>query len=92
MAGVILNEGITGGPSPHLKVLQISRVDANRQSSDLLPYLPRFRHLFAPLPTTASQAKAMVSHVSLDDVEAVTQTSIKVRGPPWTIQFSPGIC
>ena len=91
MAGVLLNDGIGGGPNPQVKVLAISLLGAKRRNSDLLPYLPRFRPMFAPLPTSVDQVKAHVAQVRLDDVECVTMTSIKVRGPPWTIQFSKGI-
>jgi antiviral helicase SKI2 len=91
MAGLLLNDGIGGGPNPQVKVLAIGLVGAKRQNSDLLPYLPRFRPLFGPLPQEVDQVKAHISHVLLDDVECVITTSIKVGGPPWTIQFSKGI-
>jgi antiviral helicase SKI2 len=91
MGGILLNDGIGGGPNPQVKVLAIGLVGAKRQNSDLLPYLPRFRPLFGPLPQEVDQVNAHISHVLLDDVECVTTTSIKVRGPPWTIQFSKGI-
>lgn len=91
MAGILLNDGIGGGPNPQVKVLAIGLVGAKRQNSDLLPYLPSFRHMFGPLPQNVDQIKANVTLVFLDDVECVTTTSIKGRGPPWTIQFSKGI-
>lgn len=91
MPGILLNDGIGGGPNPPVKVLAIGLVGAKRQNSDLLPYLPSFRPMFGPLPQDIDQINATVSQVFLDDVECVTTTSIKVRGPPWTIQFSKGI-
>jgi antiviral helicase SKI2 len=82
MAGVLLNDGIGGGPNPQVKVLAISLLGAKRQNSDLLPCLPRFRPMFAPLPTSVDQVKAHLTQVRLEDVECVTMTSIKVRRPP----------
>ena len=91
MAGILLNDGIGGGPNPQVKVVAIGLLGAKRQNSDLLPYLPRFRPMFGSLPTDINQIKAQVTQVPLEDVECVTMTSVKVRGPPWTIQFSKGI-
>lgn len=81
-AGVLLEEGIRGGPSPFLKVLEISDIDGKRSTRDLLPYLPGMRNFFSPLPTEASRVKSGVTQILLDDVECVTQTVVKVRGPP----------
>jgi antiviral helicase SKI2 len=91
MAGILLNDGIGGGPNPQVKVLAIGLVGAKRRNSDLLPYLPAFRPMFGPLPRDVDQIKANITQVFLDEVECVTTTSIKVRGPAWTIQFSKGI-
>ena len=91
MAGILLNDGVGGGPNPQVKVLAIGVVGAKRQNSDLLPYLPHFRPMFGSLPTEVDQIKANVTHALLEDVECVTMTSVKVRGPPWTIPFSKGI-
>lgn len=88
--GVLLEEGVRGGPSPFLKVLEISDIDGKRSTRELLPYLPGIRALFSPLPTEASQVKSGVTQVLLDDVECVTQTLIKVRGPIWFIKIPKG--
>jgi len=88
MAGILLNDGIGGGPNPQVKVLAISLLGAKRQNSDLLPCLPRFRPMFAPLPTSVDQVKAHLTQVRLEDVECVTMTSIKVRRSSRAIQFS----
>lgn len=90
MAGILLNDGI-GGSIPQVKVLAVGLVGAKRQNSDLLPYLPCFRPMFGPLPQDVDQVKAHVAQVLLDDVECVTTTSVKGRGPPWAIQLSQGI-
>ena len=90
MVGILLEDGARGGPNPHLKLLEISDIDAKRSASDLLPYLPNLRMMFAPLPTHASRVKYRISQVLLDDVECVTQTVIKVRGPHWFIKIPKG--
>jgi antiviral helicase SKI2 len=90
-AGILLRDGIVGGPRPHLSVLEISTVDAKRSASDLLPYLPRFRSMFNRLPKKPEEVKSGVTQVELDDVECVTVTAIKVRGPPWYLQIRKGI-
>jgi len=87
---VLLEDGVRGGPSPSLKVLEIADVDAKRHASDMLPYLPTFRSMFTPLPTEAAHVRSQVAHVMLDDIECVTQTNIKVRGPVWTVKVSKG--
>ncbi len=91
MAGVVLQDGISGGPNPQLKVLGIGSVSTKRSNSDLLPCLPKFRPMFGALPKDANQVKAGMTQVFLEDVECVTATSVKVRGPPWSIQFPKGI-
>lgn len=89
-AGVLLEDGIRGGANPFLKVLEISHIDGKRATRDLLPYLPGLRQLFSPLPIEASQVKSGVTQVLLDEVECVTQTVIKVRGPSWYFKVAKG--
>ncbi|EXJ78407.1 hypothetical protein A1O1_08807 [Capronia coronata CBS 617.96] len=86
--GVLLEDGIRGGPFPHLNVLEVSDVDATRSTRDLLPYLPRLRMMFTPLPNQAARVKCGPVQVPLDDVECVTQTIVKVRGPHWYIKVA----
>ncbi|KIW25761.1 uncharacterized protein PV07_08915 [Cladophialophora immunda] len=76
--GVLLEDGVRAGANRGLKVLEISHIDAKRSTRDLLPYLPRVRMMFSPLPERASQVKWRVTQVALDDVECVTQTVVKV--------------
>jgi len=90
VVGILLEDGARGGPNPHVKVLEISDIDAKRSTSDLLPYLPHLRTMFAPLPTQASRVKYGITQVLLDDVECVTQTVVKVRGPQWYIKIPKG--
>ncbi|KIW14643.1 hypothetical protein PV08_07427 [Exophiala spinifera] len=84
--GVLLEDGSRGGPVPHLNVLEISEIDPQRSTKDLLPYLPRFRTMFTPLPDKPEKVKQSVIQVLLDDVQCVTQTLVKVRGPPWYLK------
>ncbi len=90
MVGILLDEPRSGGAQPSLKVLEISDVDTKRSTRDLLPYLPRVRMLFSPLPNKVSRARWNVTLVSLDDVECLTQTVVKVKGPWWYIQIPRG--
>lgn len=84
--GILVQDASAAGPDPYLRVLEISHVDAKRHAADLLPYLPQFRSMFSTLPTAANQVKFGVTNVLLEDVEAVTVTNIKVKGPQWYIK------
>ena len=88
--GVLLEDGLRGGPYPHFNVLEISDVDAKRSTRDLLPYLPCMRAMFTPLPNDPERVNIGPTQVSLDDVECVTQTIVKVRGPHWYIKVAKG--
>lgn len=86
----MLEDGPRGGPVPHLNVLEISEIDPQRSTKDLLPYLPRFRTMYSPLPDKPAKVKQSVTQVLLDDMQSVTQTLVKVRGPPWYLQVRKG--
>lgn len=92
MAGVLLQDGVSSGQNPFLKVLEICSVDAKHHPSDLLPYLPLFRPMFPNFPTDPHRIKSSVVNILLDDVEAVTLTTVKVRGPHWYIKIGKGQC
>ena len=83
--GVLVEDGAREGS---LKVLEIANVDRKVQSSDVLPYLPdlRFRHMFAPLPNDPAHIKHRIVSVPVGDVECVTRTLIKIKGPAWHIK------
>ncbi len=42
--------------------------------------------MFSKLPKRAKDVESAVISVNLEDVECVTVTSVKVRGPPWYLQ------
>ncbi|KAK5084055.1 Antiviral helicase ski2 [Exophiala xenobiotica] len=74
-AGVLVEDGYrTSG----FRVLAIEHIEAKRNNTDMLPYLPRFRSMFDHLPSEASQVKASVVNVGIDDLEIVTETLVKV--------------
>ena len=84
--GVLVEDGVRAAS---LKVLEIGSVDRKVQSSDVLPYLPdlKFRHMLAPLPTDAEHIKCRVVSVPVEDVECVTRTLLKTKGPGWYIKL-----
>lgn len=88
--GILIEDGPRGGRYPHFNVFEIADIDAKRSTRDLLPYLQRLRMMFTPLPDQAARVKSGITQVSLDDVEAVTQTLVKVRGPHWYIKIPKG--
>jgi len=79
MLGVLLREGATRGMGPSIQVLEITQEDRLRQTNDLLPYLPQFRQFFSPLPKHKSDIKFRISAISLNDLQCITQTMLKVR-------------
>ncbi|KAK5063099.1 hypothetical protein LTR84_005175 [Exophiala bonariae] len=88
-AGILMEDGLRGpANAPFLKVLEISDMEEKRSTRDLLPYLPGLRNLFSPLPSKASRVRSGVIQVLLDEVECVTQTVIKVSGPPWYLKIA----
>ncbi|CRG91431.1 antiviral helicase SKI2 [Talaromyces islandicus] len=85
-AGVIVREGIGSG-EPNIQVLEIGAVSDKRHQSDILPFLPTFRHLFRNLPTKSEGMTLKVLRVPLVDVECVTNTLVKVGGPIWYLNI-----
>ncbi|KAI9820336.1 MAG: hypothetical protein M1827_005958 [Pycnora praestabilis] len=77
-AGMLLREGVGKGLAPTVQVLEIGSTDSERQPSDLLPYLPTFRGLFAGLPKSAAQMKLRTINIPLSDIEGVTKTIVKI--------------
>jgi antiviral helicase SKI2 len=47
--------------------------------------------MFSKLPKRAEDIKSAVTAVNLEDVECVTLTVVKVRGPHWYLQVRKGI-
>ncbi|TKA50013.1 hypothetical protein B0A49_11726 [Cryomyces minteri] len=77
-AGMLLREGVGKGLAPTVQVLEIVSKSSKRQSSDLLPYLPRFRRRFTPLPQKSSDMTLKQAFVPLSDIECLTRTIVQV--------------
>lgn len=70
--GILLRDGATSGPAPTVHVLEIRTRRDQRDSTDLLPYLPKFRSLFTRLPL--QHKKSIVTkalHIPVSDIEYV---------------------
>lgn len=78
-AGVLLRDGVSKGSPPTVQVLEVLHKDQRkRQDPDFLPYLPRFRRRFVPLPQKDDEMKLRTVTVPLTDVEALTPTHIEM--------------
>ncbi|PGH18707.1 hypothetical protein AJ80_04360 [Polytolypa hystricis UAMH7299] len=86
-AGLLAREGLAAGPNPSLQVFEFGPAHAKRNPSDILPYLPVFRHLFAPLPTFPKDMALKTYKIPLEDLECVTSTILKVGGPTWYLNI-----
>ncbi|TAQ86619.1 hypothetical protein B7494_g5050 [Chlorociboria aeruginascens] len=75
--GIILREGSSSGNSPTIHVLEIRTRRDQRDSTDLLPYLPKFRKMFTRLPQFKGHVATKTLHVPVSDLECVTQTIVK---------------
>ena len=91
MAGILVREGATGGgASPSVHVLEIGALSSKRQASDILPFLPAYRHLYSPLPTNAADMNLKTSKIPVIDLECVTNTVVKLGGPIWYLNIKKG--
>ncbi|PWY73715.1 antiviral helicase [Aspergillus heteromorphus CBS 117.55] len=86
-AGIIVREGVVGGPSPGIQVLEIGKLGSRRHPSDILPFLPGFKHLLQPLPTRSADMALKSYKVPLMDLECVTNTVVKLGGPIWYLNI-----
>ncbi|KAK3673037.1 Antiviral helicase ski2 [Recurvomyces mirabilis] len=77
--GVLLREGARGGSAASVQVLEVlHKPKRNRQDADFLPYLPRFRRHFVPLPQSEKEFDLRLAMIRLDDIEALTASHIKI--------------
>ncbi|EMC93030.1 hypothetical protein BAUCODRAFT_37952 [Baudoinia panamericana UAMH 10762] len=77
-AGVLLREGAKGGPAANLLVMEVChRTKRSRQNADFLPYLPRFRRRFIPLPQTEKDLHLRITMIRLEDIEALTGSHLQ---------------
>jgi antiviral helicase SKI2 len=89
MAGVLVREG-SAGEAQRVSALELGALHPKRQQSDLLPFLPGFRRLFAPLPQNTADLDLRVKNIPLEDVECVTNTVVKFDGSPWYFRVKAG--
>ncbi|CZT16119.1 probable cytoplasmic exosomal RNA helicase SKI2, DEAD-box superfamily [Ramularia collo-cygni] len=76
-AGVLLREGASKASPPTVQVLEVfSSKPRKRQDPDFLPYLPRLRRFFVPLPQTEGEIELRTITIQLDDIEALTATHV----------------
>lgn len=75
--GILLRGGATGGSTPTLHVLEIKTRRENRDSTDLLPYMPKFRELFMDLPNSKKHISTKTLYIPVTDLECVTKTITK---------------
>ena len=88
--GVIMREGVSRGLTPSVEVLSLGAKNPTRHSSDLLPYLARFRPFFARLPIEIAEMEIRVIKVPLSDVEAVLNHVVRVKRPLWYLKATKG--
>lgn len=89
-AGIIVRKGVGGGATPSVQVLEIGALSSKRHPSDILPFLPGFRHLMRSLPTRAADMTLKVCKIPLLDVECLTNTMAKVGGQIWYLNIKKG--
>jgi antiviral helicase SKI2 len=75
--GILLREGATSGNAPSVHVLEIMTKRDQRDTTDLLPYLPKYRKMFSKLPQEKRQINTKVFYIPVADVECVTSTTVQ---------------
>lgn len=75
--GILLKEGATKANVPTVHVLEIRAGRDQRDSTDMLPYLPSFRPLFTPLSQPSKSIMTKTQFVLVSDIECVTGTVLK---------------
>jgi antiviral helicase SKI2 len=75
--GILLREGATSGNAPTIHVLEIRTRRDQRDSTDLLPYMSKFRTMFTKLPQSKKHISTKTVHIPVTDLECVTNTIVK---------------
>ncbi|EFR05149.1 hypothetical protein MGYG_08161 [Nannizzia gypsea CBS 118893] len=86
-AGVLMKEGVTGGPIPSLSVFEIGPLESRRFPSDILPYMPMFREYFHRLSTSPENMALKSCKVPLANLECVTGTTVRIGAPTWCLNM-----
>ncbi|KAH8589712.1 NUC185 domain-containing protein [Bisporella sp. PMI_857] len=75
-AGILLREGIfTNGAGPMLSVVELRTQREQRDSTDLLPFLPKYRKMFTK--PTSTKVYTKILQIPLADLECLTTTIVK---------------
>ncbi|POS85673.1 antiviral helicase [Erysiphe pulchra] len=74
--GILLKEGAFGGPTPTVHVLEIRTNRDKRDTTDLLPYMPRYRRLFTKLPQNKKHIHIKTLQISVSNIECITKTTV----------------
>ncbi|WEW59028.1 Antiviral helicase ski2 [Emydomyces testavorans] len=85
--GMLAKDGVSGGTTPSFQVFEFGPLNITRNPSDVLPFLPLFRHYFAPLPKSSSDMHLRTCKIPVSDLECVTSTIVKVGGPTWYLNI-----
>lgn len=78
--GLLLKEGATSGPNPMLHVLEFRltrQPRPSRDSTDLLPYLPKYRKMFTRLSEGKNHVVQKACQVPVSELECLTKTTVK---------------
>ncbi|KAL3418917.1 ATP-dependent RNA helicase [Phlyctema vagabunda] len=76
--GILLRDGAaSGGAVPTLHLLEIKTRRDQRDSTDLLPYLPKYRKMFTKLPLFKKHISTKTQYIPVNDLEVLTQTVVK---------------
>lgn len=75
--GLLLREGATGGPNPTIHVLEIRTRRDQRDSTDLLPFLPEYRKMLTKMPQSKKHVSTKTLWVPVTDLISVTKTTLK---------------
>ncbi|KAI9729729.1 MAG: hypothetical protein M1834_006680 [Cirrosporium novae-zelandiae] len=77
--GIITREGVSKGRSgSHVQIFEAGSLITKRNPGDLLPYVPRLKEFFAPLPQRSSDMKLKILNIPIQDIECVTDTVVKI--------------
>ncbi|RFU33177.1 hypothetical protein B7463_g3202, partial [Scytalidium lignicola] len=75
--GILLREGATTGQAPTVHVLEIKTRRDQRDSTDLLPYLPKYRGMFTKLPQSKKHISTKTLYIPVSDLQSLTKTIVK---------------
>ncbi|QSZ36997.1 hypothetical protein DSL72_009089 [Monilinia vaccinii-corymbosi] len=75
--GVLLRDGALDVNGPSIHVLEIRTRRDQWDTTDLLPFMPKFRGKFTKLPQLKKHVTTKTFHIPVNDLECVTDTIVK---------------